>query len=102
VNVILPGRNYGWPTVSFGREYPGPRISEHPTRAGFESPLLVWLPQIATAGMAIYTGDRFPTWKGNLLVGSLRQGGIPGTGHMQRVVFNEKMEELRREPMLTG
>ena len=101
VNIILPGRNYGWPTVSFGREYPGPRISEDPTRAGFESPLLVWLPQIATAGMAVYTGDRFPTWKGNLFVGSLRQGGIPGTGHMQRVVFNDKMEELRREPMLT-
>jgi glucose/arabinose dehydrogenase len=51
--------------------------------------------------MAVYTGDRFPAWKGNLFVGSLRQGGIPGTGHLQRVVFNDKMEELRREPMLT-
>jgi glucose/arabinose dehydrogenase len=59
------------------------------------------LPQIATAGMAVYTGDRFPAWKGNVFVGSLRQGGIPGTGHIQRVVFNEKMEEIRREPMLT-
>jgi glucose/arabinose dehydrogenase len=51
--------------------------------------------------MAVYTGDRFPAWKGNLFVGSLCQGGIPGTGHLQRIVFNEKMEELRREPMLT-
>ncbi len=101
VNVVLFGRNYGWPTLSFGREYPGPRISEHPTREGMESPLLVWLPQIATAGMAVYTGDRFPAWKGNLFVGSLRQGGIPGTGHLQRVAFNAKMEELRREPLLT-
>jgi aldose sugar dehydrogenase len=101
VNVILRGRNYGWPTVSFGRDYPGPKISEHPTREGMEAPLLVWLPQIATAGMAVYTGDRFPAWKGNLFVGSLRQGGIPGTGHIQRVVFNDKMEEIRREPMLT-
>ena len=101
VNIILRGRNYGWPTVSFGRDYPGPKISEHPTREGFESPLLVWLPQIATAGMAVYTGDRFPAWKGNLFVGSMRQGGIPGTGHLQRVVFNERFEELRREPMLT-
>ena len=101
INIIRFGRNYGWPTLSFGREYPGPRIAEHPTREDMESPLVVWLPQIATAGMAVYTGDRFPAWKGNVLVGSLRQGGIPGTGHIQRVVFNEKMEEIRREPMLT-
>ena len=101
INIILRGRNYGWPTLSFGREYPGPRISDPPTREGMESPLVVWLPQIATAGMAVYTGDRFPAWKRNVFVGSLRQGGIPGTGHMQRVVFNDKMEELRREPMLT-
>ena len=100
VNIILPGRNYGWPVVSFGRDYPGARISSHPTRDGMESPLLVWLPAIAAAGMTVYTGDRFPAWKGNLFVGSLREGGIPGTGHVQRIVFNEKTEELRRESML--
>jgi glucose/arabinose dehydrogenase len=101
INILSRGRNYGWPIVSFGRDYPGPRISEHPTREGFESPLVVWLPAIAVAGITVYTGDRFPAWKGNVFVGSLRQGGIPGTGHMQRIVFNDKIEELRREPMLT-
>jgi len=100
INIILPGRNYGWPLVSFGRDYPGPKISEHPTRDGLESPLVVWLPQIAVAGMAVYTGDRFPTWKGNVFVGSMRVGGIPGTGHLERIVFNAKTEELRRESML--
>jgi glucose/arabinose dehydrogenase len=100
INIILPGRNYGWPLVSFGREYPGPRISEHPTLEGMESPLVVWLPQIAAAGMAIYTGDRFPAWRGNVFVGSMRTGGIPGTGHLERIVFNAKTEELRRESML--
>src|SRR5499426_2364500 len=100
INIILPGRNYGWPLVSFGRDYPGPRISEHPTREGIESPLVVWLPQIAVAGMTIYTGDRFPAWKGNVFVGSMRTGGIPGTGHLERIVFNAKTEELRRESML--
>ena len=50
--------------------------------------------------MAVYNGDRFPNWKGNVFVGAMRQGEIPGTGHMQRVVFNDKTEELRREPML--
>jgi glucose/arabinose dehydrogenase len=100
INIILPGRNYGWPVVSFGRDYPGPRMSEHPTREGFESPIVVWLPSIAVAGMAVYTGDRFPSWKGNVFVGSLRQGGIPGTGHLERIVFNQRTEELRRESML--
>ena len=100
VNILAPGRNYGWPEISFGRNYSGDRITEHPTREGMESPLLVWLPAIAAAGMAVYTGDRFPAWKGNLFVGSLRQGGIPGTGHLQRIVFNERTEELRRESML--
>lgn len=101
VNIIFPGRNYGWPEVSFGRNYSGDRVTDHPTREGIESPLLVWLPAIAAAGMAVYTGDQFPAWKGNLFVGSLRQGGIPGTGHLQRIVFNERTEELRRESMLT-
>ena len=100
INIIKPGRNYGWPVVSFGRDYPGPRISEHPTQEGMESPLVVWLPQIAAAGMTVYTGDRFPAWKGNVFVGSMRVGGIAGTGHLERIVFNAKSEELRRESML--
>jgi glucose/arabinose dehydrogenase len=101
INILLPGRNYGWPIVSFGRNYSGDRVTEHPTREGLESPLLVWLPAIAASGMAVYTGDLFPAWKGNLFIGSLRMGGIPGTGHLQRIVFNEKTEEMRRELMLT-
>ena len=101
INIVLPGRNYGWPLVSFGRQYSGARIYEHPTREGLESPLVVWLPAIAVAGMAVYTGDQFPSWRGNVFVGSLRQGGIPGTGHLQRIVFNDKTEELRRESLLT-
>ena len=100
INVILPGRNYGWPLVSFGRLYPGARVSEHPTREGIESPLVVWLPAVAAAGMAVYTAEEFPAWRGNVFVGSLRKGGIPGTGHLQRIVFNEQYEELRREAIL--
>jgi glucose/arabinose dehydrogenase len=100
INIVLPGRNYGWPDVSYGRDYPGARISDSPTREGVESPLVVWLPAIAASGMTVYTGDRFPAWKGNVFVGALRQGGIPGTGHLQRIVFNAKTEELRRESML--
>lgn len=100
INIILPGRDYGWPVLSFGRDYPGPRVSEHPTREGTESPLVVWLPAIAVAGMAVYTGDQFPAWRGNAFVGAMTEGRIPGTGHLQRVVFNDKIEEVRRESML--
>jgi len=101
INIIWPGRNYGWPFVSYGRLYPGARVSEHPTRDGIETPLVVWLPAIAVAGMAVYTGEVFPAWNGNVFVGSLREGGIPGTGHLERIVFNDQMEELRRESLLT-
>ena len=100
INIILPGRDYGWPLLSFGRDYSGPRISEHPTREGIESPLVVWLPSIAVAGMAVYTGDQFPAWKGNVFVGAMAEGRIPGTGHLQRIVFNDRTEELRRESIL--
>jgi glucose/arabinose dehydrogenase len=101
VNLILPGRNYGWPTVSYGRQYPGPRVSEHAWKEGVEEPLVVWLPSIGISGMAFYGGDKFPAWKGNLFVGSMRTGELNYTGHLERIVFNDKYEELRRESMLT-
>jgi aldose sugar dehydrogenase len=100
INVILPGRNYGWPTFSFGRDYQGPRISATPFGEGIEPPLVVWLPSIAPTGLTFYTGDRFPAWKGNLFVGSARRGEVPRTGGLERVVLNDKLEELRRETLL--
>jgi len=100
INILKPGRNYGWPIVSFGRDYAGPRVSEHPTQEGMESPIVVWIPSIAVSGMTVYTGDRFPKWKGNVFVGSMRTGEIAGTGHLERIVFNDKTEELRRESLL--
>jgi glucose/arabinose dehydrogenase len=100
INVLRPGRNYGWPLVSYGRDYWGERVSDRPTREGIEEPVVVWLPSIAVTGMTFYTGARFPAWKGNVFVGGLREGGIPRTGQLQRLVFNDRWEELRREPLL--
>jgi glucose/arabinose dehydrogenase len=102
VNLILPGRNYGWPQLTFGRGYDGAVLAESPVGAGFEPPLLIWLPSIAPSGLQFYTGERFPAWKGNLFVGSVRRGEIPRTGGLERVVFNDKLQELRRETLLTG
>jgi glucose/arabinose dehydrogenase len=100
INVILPGRNYGWPDVSLGRSYEGPWQGKF-AKEGIEAPLVYWMPSIAVSGMAFYTGDRFPTWRGNVFVGAMRFGEIPQTGHLQRVVFNERGEEMRREMLLT-
>jgi glucose/arabinose dehydrogenase len=101
LNVILAGHNYGWPAVSYGRNYPGPRVSDHAWQEGMEEPLVVWLPSIGISGLTIYSGDRFPAWKGNAFVGSMRVGELNYTGHLQRIVFNAKFEELRRESLLT-
>jgi aldose sugar dehydrogenase len=100
LNVLHAGRNYGWPFVSYGRDYWGARLSSRPSVEGFEDPTVVWLPSIGLTGMTFYTGDRFPHWKRNIFVGGLREGGIPRTGQIQRIVFNDRWEELRREPML--
>ncbi len=101
INLILPGRNYGWPTFTFGRSYEGPRMSTTPLGPDTEQPIVLWIPSIAPTGLTFYTGDRFPAWKGNLFVGSARRGEIPRTGGLERVVFNDKLEELRRETLLT-
>ena len=100
INVILPGRNYGWPLVSYGRTYAGPWQAPRLSHDTFEQPLVFWVPSIAISGMAFYTGNKLPKWKGDVFVGGLRTGEIPGTGHLERILFNEKMEELRRESLL--
>jgi glucose/arabinose dehydrogenase len=100
INVIRAGRNYGWPLVSYGRTYPGPWQSQQFWKEGFEQPIVFWVPSIAVSGMAFYTGTRLPKWKGDVFVGGMRTGEIPGTGHLERILFNENMEELRRESLL--
>jgi glucose/arabinose dehydrogenase len=106
INIIRAGKNYGWPLASYGRSYMGPRVIEHPTltakspAAALEEPHVVWIPSIALSGLTFYTGDVFPSWKRNVFVGGLRQGEVPRTGQLQRIVFNDQWQEIRREPML--
>jgi glucose/arabinose dehydrogenase len=101
VNLLKPGANYGWPKVTFGRTYEGPRMTESFVGPGLEEPLILWLPSIGPSGLSFYTGDRFPQWKGNLFVGSVRRGEVPRTGGLERVVLTDKLDEIRRETLLT-
>jgi glucose/arabinose dehydrogenase len=100
VNVLKPGKNYGWPVVSYGSDYRGPRFATSASGTSFEEPRLFWTPAIALSGMVFYTGDRFPNWKRNLFVGGMREGEIARTGQLVRIVFNDKWQELRREGLL--
>ena len=71
LNHILPGRNYGWPVVTFGREHTGAKISDFTSKAGMENPVVQWTPSIATCPILFTTSDRYPRWQKQLLVGSL-------------------------------
>ncbi len=72
VNVLRPGVNYGWPVISYGREYAsGRQVGEGTARDGMAQPALQWTPSIAPSGMAFYAGEAFPKWRGNLFVGAL-------------------------------
>lgn len=71
LNLVEPGKNYGWPLVTYGYEYHGPRVSDETARDGLTDPLINWTPSIAASGLAFYTGDKLPGWKGDLFAGGL-------------------------------
>ncbi len=71
INIPAKGRNYGWPVIGYGIDYSGAKIHAETRREGMEQPIYYWTPSIAPSGMAFYTGNRFPSWTGNLFVGAL-------------------------------
>ena len=71
INIIEPGKNYGWPVITYGMDYSGAYVSPYTERAGMEQPLLYWTPSIAPSGFTIYHGDKFPAWEGDGFSGSL-------------------------------
>jgi aldose sugar dehydrogenase len=71
INVPEAGKNYGWPVITYGRDYSGAKIGEGTKKAGLEQPVYYWDPSIAPSGATFYTGDLVPEWKGNLFVGAL-------------------------------
>ncbi len=97
LNLILAGRNHGWPRVSLGRHYDGTPVGEGFSARGFEDPVVFWVPAIAVSGLSFYTGDKFPAWQGHAFVGGMRNN----TGqHVQRIQFNPRGLPVGREIML--
>jgi glucose/arabinose dehydrogenase len=105
VNIIRPGANYGWPLVTYGRAYtndpegrnsglPPPTIQPPTSAPGMQEPVTFYKPSIAISGMTFYTGDKFPQWRGNLIV-----GGLIGM-QLSRIIFNRQGLEQRREALL--
>lgn len=108
LNVIEPGRNYGWPLITYGRDYSRSAISPFTQAPGMEQPRTYWVPSIAPAGMTLYDGEQFPQWQGNLFVAALAEksvrrvvldsGGEPAE---QEVLFEEveqRMRDVRTAP----
>jgi glucose/arabinose dehydrogenase len=96
INLIIPGKNYGWPVVSHGKEYWGPvQVGEGTTKAGMVDPVKVYTPSIAPGSLLLYSGKAFAGWKGNLFSGALV------LRHLNRVVLNESGEAVKEERLLT-
>lgn len=107
INRPEAGRNFGWPVITYGRDYSGASIGEGTAKAGMEQPLHYWDPSIAPSGMAFYEGDMFPGWKGNLLIGSLKfqvlsRLELDGSKvvHEERLLrgLNERIRDVRVGP----
>jgi len=106
LNLIIRGRNYGYPIVSNGNHYDGRDIPDHSTRPEFEAPKLYWDPAISPAGLMIYSGDLFPQWKGSAFIGGMNQPGLVrvalnGTNAAKADVFDldgQRIREIEQGP----
>ncbi len=86
INILVEGRNYGWPIATYGTDYSGALVSPYTSYPGMEEPLLYWVPSIAPSSMAIYHGAMFPDWDGDLLVTALIRGDADiASGHLRRI-----------------
>ncbi|MGB5535277.1 MAG: PQQ-dependent sugar dehydrogenase [Thiogranum sp.] len=95
INRVLPGRNYGWPVISYGKEYWGPlAVGEGTHREGMEQPIKQYTPSIAPSSLLLYSGNSFPAWRGNLFSGALK------LTHLNRVTLSEDGKAIGEERLL--
>jgi glucose/arabinose dehydrogenase len=95
LNILEPGRNYGWPVITYGMDYSGAYVSPYKTRDGMEQPVVQWTPSIAPSGLAIYRGDKFPAWEGDAFVGALAHK------HLRRVDLDDRGNATSEQRLLT-
>jgi len=108
LNLIRRGRNYGWPVITYGKDYSRAMISPYTEREGMEQPLLQWTPSIAPGGMTLYRGELFPHWRGSLFVAALAEKSVrrvpidaDGRPGEQQILFQEvdqRMRDVRTGP----
>ena len=108
VNIIEKGKNYGWPVIGYGIDYSGAKIHDATHKEGMEQPIKVWVPSIAPSGMAFYTGEVFPKWRGSLFTGSINRvkglvrlslDGEKVTGEERLLQnLNEQIRDVRQGP----
>lgn len=92
INLLRPGVNYGWPKATFGIDYDDTIISETPMLEGTEPPIYYWYPSIAPSGLAVYSGDEFPKWRGDLFVGGLASQRLHRLErHAGRIISEEEL-----------
>jgi aldose sugar dehydrogenase len=94
LNIIVARRNYGWPVITYGMDYSGAYVSPYTQRPGLEQPVIYWTPSIAPSGLAMYRGDKFPAWQGDLFVGAL------AFKHLRRVHLDEHGNVVDQEQLL--
>ena len=95
INLVLPGRNYGWPVISYGKEYWGPMdVGEGTHKPGMQQPVKYYVPSIAPGSLLLYSGNAFPRWQGNLFAGALV------LRHLNRVVLDDQANAIKEERLL--
>ncbi len=105
LNLIVAGDNYGWPVVSWGDQYSGVKIPDHDTRPDFNPPEVYWVPTVAPSGLIIYTGEMFPEWQGDALLGGLASRSLvrikiegEGAEEVERFDMGKRIREVEQGP----
>jgi glucose/arabinose dehydrogenase len=91
LNIIEPSKNYGWPAITYGKDYSGATISPFTEKEGMELPIKYWVPSIAPSGMAFYDGSLFPEWKNSLFISALVPGDVRRLEMLNSKVINEEI-----------